>query len=86
MTLTTQVYSLLEKPNQQSKHSAATVLTRDALLVRFHGTVATCNCHGSEFNTSGGVVRGPASRSLHKYTAVLDGNVITINELAGFTV
>jgi cytochrome b6-f complex iron-sulfur subunit len=38
----------------------------------------TCPCHGSEFDESGAVTRGPANRALRVYTASLAGNVITL--------
>jgi cytochrome b6-f complex iron-sulfur subunit len=37
-----------------------------------------CGCHGSQFSTTGAVVRGPANRSLRVYTATLASNTITI--------
>ena len=40
--------------------------------------VATCPCHGSQYNTSGSVVRGPAPRALTKYTATVANNILTI--------
>ena len=37
-----------------------------------------CTCHGSEFNTSGQVVRGPAATSLRKYTTQFANDILTI--------
>ncbi|TSD63445.1 Rieske (2Fe-2S) protein [Inquilinus sp. KBS0705] len=38
-----------------------------------------CPNHGSEFNTSGAVVMGPASAALKHYTVVVDGSTLTVN-------
>jgi cytochrome b6-f complex iron-sulfur subunit len=37
-----------------------------------------CPCHGSQFDLSGRVTRGPAHRGLNVYTATLANDVITI--------
>lgn len=37
-----------------------------------------CNCHGSEFNTSGEVVVGPASSNLQEFQVDVNANVIEI--------
>jgi cytochrome b6-f complex iron-sulfur subunit len=44
----------------------------------FNGEVATCDCHGSQFSTTGKVLNGPANSPLRSYSASLDGNIITI--------
>ena len=44
----------------------------------FQNGISLCSSHGSEFNTSGDVVTGPATRSLKKYESTLDGTDLTI--------
>jgi cytochrome b6-f complex iron-sulfur subunit len=44
----------------------------------FTGTRFQCNCHGSQFNTTGAAVVGPASLPLTMYPAAFDMNTNTV--------
>jgi len=44
----------------------------------YSNSISTCPCHGSQYNTSGSVVKGPATNSLRNYSAVLNGNIISV--------
>jgi cytochrome b6-f complex iron-sulfur subunit len=45
----------------------------------FANNVYVCPCHGSQFNTSGAVVQGPAASALRQFPTTLANNVVTIS-------
>ena len=54
--------------------------THDACVVSNHtGQTYVCPCHGSEFDTSGRVVLGPAVAPLRQYQTQFAGSVLTIS-------
>ncbi|TVR34223.1 MAG: ubiquinol-cytochrome c reductase iron-sulfur subunit [Balneolaceae bacterium] len=47
---------------------------------QFSNSLFTCSCHGSQFNTSGGVVRGPAAQDLEEFNVSKDNSNVTITK------
>jgi Rieske Fe-S protein len=47
-------------------------------ITAFSGQTFICPCHGSEFDTNGRVVRGPASSPLRQLATQFAGDVLTI--------
>ena len=46
----------------------------------FASSKFTCTCHGSEFDTSGNVLQGPANQPLRSYATALSANVLTVTK------
>ncbi|GHE71261.1 MULTISPECIES: Rieske 2Fe-2S domain-containing protein [Roseivirga] len=44
----------------------------------FPNNVFQCNCHGSQFDTNGQVVNGPASSPLTKLSVSVNGDIVTV--------
>lgn len=46
----------------------------------FSNNKFTCSCHGSQFDTSGNVLQGPANQPLRSFTTALNGTVLTVTK------
>jgi Rieske Fe-S protein len=67
----------------RSAQDAVSVMTaicthEQCTINQFGSQTFTCPCHGSQYNTTGGVVRGPAAQSLRRFNASISNDVLTI--------
>lgn len=64
----------------QSTFVAVTAMCthENCTITGFNGQIYQCPCHGSQFGTSGNVVRGPATRALRQFDTSLNGTTLAI--------
>ena len=71
---------LVARTAQDTFNAMTAVCTHEGCTVeRYQSGTFTCPCHGSQFNASGGVVKGPASTALRRFNASFSGGVLTIS-------
>lgn len=71
---------LVARTAQSTFVAVTAVCTHDGCAVSgFANSLYVCPCHGSEFSTSGSVVKGPAVSALRQFPATFAGNVVTIS-------
>jgi cytochrome b6-f complex iron-sulfur subunit len=71
---------LATRTSQDACTVLTTVCTHQACTVsNVSNGVFTCPCHGSQYDPSGRVVRGPAPSPLQQTPSALFNNVLTIN-------
>jgi cytochrome b6-f complex iron-sulfur subunit len=65
---------------QNAFTTVTSVCTHEVCAITgFANSVYVCPCHGSQFNTSGAVVQGPAGLPLRQFPTTFAGNVVTIS-------
>jgi cytochrome b6-f complex iron-sulfur subunit len=70
---------LVARTAQDTFNAMTAVCTHEACTVeRYQSGTFTCPCHGSQFSTSGAVVRGPAASALRRFNTAFASNVLTI--------
>ena len=56
----------------------ATCTHESCVITGFSGQSYVCPCHGSQFDTAGRVLNGPATRALRQYQTQFAAGVLTI--------
>jgi cytochrome b6-f complex iron-sulfur subunit len=71
---------LVAQVSQGTINAMTAVCTHEGCTINeFGSSVFQCECHGSQFSTSGAVVRGPATQPLRRFNTTFVGNVLTIS-------
>ena len=70
---------LVTRTAQESFSALTAICTHEQCVVTgFQSNLFVCPCHGSQYNTSGAVQQGPATRPLQSFTTQFTNNVLTI--------
>src|SRR5262245_4786255 len=70
---------LVTRATQDTFNATTAVCTHEGCTVaNFRSPTFVCPCHGSEYNTTGNVLKGPASRPLQRFATEFSGGVVTI--------
>ena len=71
---------LLYRKSDTSVLAFSRICTHNGCTIgSFQNGTSACPCHGSQFNTSGSVVNGPAVNALKQYSATIVGDIVTIS-------
>jgi cytochrome b6-f complex iron-sulfur subunit len=70
---------LVSRTGQSSFTALTAICTHEGCTVsNYQNEVYECPCHGSQYSTSGSVLKGPASSPLRQFTTNFSNNVLTI--------
>jgi cytochrome b6-f complex iron-sulfur subunit len=60
--------------------AVSSICTHEGCTVGYKqsSNIIQCPCHGSQYDTSGTVITGPAPRALKSYTVTREGDILTI--------
>ena len=71
---------LVARVAQDTFTAMTAICTHEACTVnRFQSGTFQCPCHGSEYNTSGTVTKGPAPSALKRFNTQFTNSVLTIS-------
>lgn len=71
-------YQAVKRTGATSFAAFSMVCTHQGCLTQLQSNIFYCPCHGAEFDSSGRVIRGPASRPLGQYTTSYDAATDTL--------
>jgi cytochrome b6-f complex iron-sulfur subunit len=70
---------LVARTGQDTFAAVTAICTHQACTITgYNNQIYTCPCHGSQFNTSGRVVRGPATSALRTFQTQFANNQLII--------
>jgi cytochrome b6-f complex iron-sulfur subunit len=71
---------LVARVSQDTFNAMTAICTHEQCTVNeFGNSNFQCPCHGSQYSTSGSVVRGPATQPLRRFNTTFASNVLTIS-------
>lgn len=71
-------YQAVKRTGAASFVAFSMICTHQGCLTELTNNMFFCPCHGAEFDSSGRVIRGPASRSLGQYATSYDATTDTL--------
>jgi cytochrome b6-f complex iron-sulfur subunit len=71
-------YQAVKRTGAATFAAYSMVCTHQGCLTQLSSNMFFCPCHGAEFDSSGQVIRGPASRPLGQYTTSYDATTDTL--------
>jgi Rieske Fe-S protein len=75
----TNAYVIVINLGSNTYRAFSSICTHEGCIVSgFSGNVITCNCHGSQFTTTGQVAVGPAPRALAQFGATYNAGANTV--------
>ena len=70
---------LVARTGQDAFSAFTAICTHEGCVISgFQSGAFVCPCHGSQYNASGAVQQGPATRALQRFTTQFTNNVLTI--------
>jgi Rieske Fe-S protein len=71
---------LVARTAQDTFNAMTAICTHEQCTInRYSSGTFQCPCHGSEYNSSGSVTKGPASSALRRFNTQFANNVLTIS-------
>lgn len=71
---------LLFRSSQDAVTALTAICTHEGCTVTgISGSTYVCPCHGSQYTSSGAVVKGPATKALQNFPTTFANNVVTVS-------
>ena len=79
--LLSSAHTIILNPSGDAIRAFTSICTHQGCDVNsFRNGTIVCPCHGSQYDTNGEVVQGPAPNPLREFDVVRDGDIVTITK------